>query len=202
MHAPNHTLAGLRANSEMPAKPGPASQLAASDVAQREAKMLEPCNIAKDIGFKVQVPPKASAQINNQAPPVALPTDTDCGIKNQTQPSVLLATCGGFHLPQTARTLGKRGVLAGFWLAGRKKRMANLPGVPDEMVRCCLVFHLAMMPFYLWTPQTLGSSELFMLSCRSGKPGSGRSHSPPATSSTPSPGAPPNRLTGRRKPGR
>ncbi len=32
--------------------------------------------------------------------------------------------------------------------------------VPPERVRCCLIFHLAMMPFYLWTPQ-IWSERLF-----------------------------------------
>jgi alpha-maltose-1-phosphate synthase len=45
----------------------------------------------------------------------------------------------------------KRGALAGLWLVGRKKRFANRPGLPVQKVRCCLPFHLAMMPFYLWT---------------------------------------------------
>ena len=63
---------------------------------------------------------------------------------------VLLATCGGYWLLQVAQAYEKRGVLAGLWLVGRKKRMVNLPA---EKVRCCLAFHLAMMPFYFWAPQ-------------------------------------------------
>jgi len=48
-------------------------------------------------------------------------------------------------------------LLAGLWLVGRKKRITNLP---PERVRCCLAFHLAMLPFYFWTPQ-IWSERMF-----------------------------------------
>ena len=71
-------------------------------------------------------------------------------MKEDNDLKVMLATCGGYWLLQVAQAYEKRGVLAGLWLAGRKKRMVNLP---VEKVRCCLAFHLAMMPFYFWAPQ-------------------------------------------------
>jgi glycosyltransferase involved in cell wall biosynthesis len=68
--------------------------------------------------------------------------------RNLTAPQVLVAA-PGWHIQKTAQGLETRGALAGLWLAGRKKRIGNLP---PEKVRCCLSFHLAMMPFYLWAP--------------------------------------------------
>jgi glycosyltransferase involved in cell wall biosynthesis len=65
-------------------------------------------------------------------------------------PKVWLATCGGWYLTHTARAFEARAALSALWLTGRKKRMVNLPA---EKVRCCLPFHLAMMPFYFWAPE-------------------------------------------------
>jgi glycosyltransferase involved in cell wall biosynthesis len=71
-----------------------------------------------------------------------------------TAPQVLLATCGGYWLHHVARAFESRGMLAGLWLAARKKRMVSPPiNLPADRVRCCQVFHLAMMPFYSWAPQ-------------------------------------------------
>jgi len=72
-------------------------------------------------------------------------------------PKVLLVSCGGYWLPHVARAFESRRALAGIWLGGRKKRVVNLP---PEKVRCCEVFHFAMMPFYLWAPQ-IWSERIF-----------------------------------------
>jgi glycosyltransferase involved in cell wall biosynthesis len=71
-------------------------------------------------------------------------------MKDDNDLRVSLATCGGYWLHHVAQAFETRGALAGLWLVGRKKRITNLP---PEKVRCCLVFHLAMLPFYFWTPQ-------------------------------------------------
>ncbi len=73
-----------------------------------------------------------------------------------TLPRVLVAA-PGWHIHRTAEGLEKRGALAGLWLVGRRKRITS---VPPERVRCCLVFHLAMMPFYFYTPQ-IWSERMF-----------------------------------------
>src|ERR1035438_7684307 len=71
-------------------------------------------------------------------------------------PQVLIAA-PGWHIPRTAEALDKRGALAGIWVAGRRKRFTQFPA---DKVRCCEVFHLALMPFYLWTPQ-IWSERIF-----------------------------------------
>jgi alpha-maltose-1-phosphate synthase len=82
-------------------------------------------------------------------------------MKVDKDPRVLLATCGGYWLHHVARAFEKRQALGGLWLAGRKKRMVTPPlNLPAERVRCCQVFHLAMMPFYLWAPQ-IWSERIF-----------------------------------------
>ncbi len=78
-------------------------------------------------------------------------------MNGDNHPKVLLATCGGYWLHHVARAFEHRQSLAGLWLAARKKRVVNLP---REKVRCCEVFHLALMPFYLWTPQ-IWSERIF-----------------------------------------
>jgi glycosyltransferase involved in cell wall biosynthesis len=78
-------------------------------------------------------------------------------MKEDDSPKVLLATCGGYWLHHVALAFEKRRALAGLWVAARKKRLADLP---SEKVRCCQVFHLMMMPFYLWTPQ-IWSERIF-----------------------------------------
>lgn len=80
----------------------------------------------------------------------------NCEVSKLQAPSVLLAA-PGWHIHRTAGGFEKRGALAGLWLAGRKKRITNLP---PERVRCCVVFHLAMLPFYFWAPQ-IWSERMF-----------------------------------------
>ena len=69
---------------------------------------------------------------------------------------VLLAA-PGWHIHQTAQAFNQVDALASLWLVGRKKRF---PHLPPEKVRCCLVFHLAMLPFYFCTPQ-IWSERMF-----------------------------------------
>ncbi len=63
-------------------------------------------------------------------------------------PQILLTTCGGWHLPNTARAFHARGALAGLWITNK-----NSTGLPADKVRRCWPFHLAMKPFYHLTPQ-------------------------------------------------
>jgi glycosyltransferase involved in cell wall biosynthesis len=62
----------------------------------------------------------------------------------QVEPKVLLATCGGWSLPQAAKAFDKRGALAGLWITAK-----NHVGVPQDKYRRCWPFHLAMYPFYM-----------------------------------------------------
>ena len=62
--------------------------------------------------------------------------------------SVLLVSCGSWHLPNTAKAFLERGYLAGLWLSDK-----NSSGVPDSQFRRCMPFHLAMKLFYHWAPQ-------------------------------------------------
>ena len=63
-------------------------------------------------------------------------------------PRTLLTSCGGWHLPGTARAFAARGALAGLWISGK-----NRAGVPADQYRRCWPFHLAMKPFYCCAPQ-------------------------------------------------
>ncbi|HUB86547.1 MAG TPA: glycosyltransferase family 4 protein [Verrucomicrobiae bacterium] len=61
---------------------------------------------------------------------------------------ILLATCGGWHLPNTAKGFQNRDALAGLWITGK-----NEGACPPEKFRRCWPFHLAMKPFYHGAPQ-------------------------------------------------
>ena len=61
---------------------------------------------------------------------------------------VLLATCGSWHLPRTARAFQERGALAGLWLSDK-----NSAGVSPGLFKRCWPFHLAMKPLYHLAPQ-------------------------------------------------
>jgi len=65
---------------------------------------------------------------------------------NPTQ--VLLASCGGWHLPSTAKAFEEQGSLAGLWISGK-----NQTSLASEKYRRCWPFHLAMKPFYHFAPQ-------------------------------------------------
>jgi glycosyltransferase involved in cell wall biosynthesis len=56
---------------------------------------------------------------------------------------VLLATCGSWHLRQTARAFEDRGALAGLWISDK-----NSTGIAADKYRRCWPYHLAMKPFY------------------------------------------------------
>jgi glycosyltransferase involved in cell wall biosynthesis len=61
---------------------------------------------------------------------------------------VLLLTCGGWHLANTAKAFETRSALAGLWITDK-----NITGVAVDKYRRCWPFHLAMKPFYHCTPQ-------------------------------------------------
>lgn len=61
---------------------------------------------------------------------------------------VLLTTCGAWHLRNTARAFDSRSALAAMWCTEK-----NLPPVQPERFKRCWPFHLAMCPFYFYTPQ-------------------------------------------------
>ena len=60
----------------------------------------------------------------------------------------LLATCGAWHLRQTARAFQDRGALAGLWISDK-----NSTGITADKYRRCWPYHLAMKPFYQLAPQ-------------------------------------------------
>ena len=60
---------------------------------------------------------------------------------------VLLATCGNWHLPRTAKAFAERDALAGLWITFK-----NSTQVPPEKFRRCWFFRLALEPWYRWTP--------------------------------------------------
>ncbi len=64
------------------------------------------------------------------------------------KPLVLLASAGGWHLPQTAQAFSARDALAGLWVSDKNKT-----GVRGSQFRRCWPFHLAMKPFYHGAPQ-------------------------------------------------
>jgi glycosyltransferase involved in cell wall biosynthesis len=66
----------------------------------------------------------------------------------EKSPKVLLITCGGWHLANTAKAFETRGALAGLWITDK-----NITGVAADKYRRCRPFHLAMKPFYHCTPQ-------------------------------------------------
>ena len=63
-------------------------------------------------------------------------------------PQVLLATCGGWYLPHTAKAFLNRKALAGIWMTDK-----NSAEIPQSKYRRCWPFHLAMKPFYHFAPQ-------------------------------------------------
>ena len=65
-------------------------------------------------------------------------------------PKVLLATCGAWHLPHTAKSFENRDALAGLWISDK-----NRASVSADFFRRCWPFHLAMKPFYHLAPQVL-----------------------------------------------
>jgi glycosyltransferase involved in cell wall biosynthesis len=61
---------------------------------------------------------------------------------------VFMATCGAWHLRQSARALHNRNALAAMWITEK-----NSTALPEDRFRRCWPFHLAMKPFYRWAPQ-------------------------------------------------
>jgi glycosyltransferase involved in cell wall biosynthesis len=65
-----------------------------------------------------------------------------------TDPSVLLLSCGSWHLPQTAKAFSERGALAGLWIT-----LGNHAGIPVNKFRRAWPFQAAMLPLYFCVPQ-------------------------------------------------
>jgi glycosyltransferase involved in cell wall biosynthesis len=71
---------------------------------------------------------------------------------------VLLATCGAWHLPCTARAFQNRNALAGLWVSTK-----NQSGISPEKFRRSWLFHLAMKPFYHLAPQIWTEKAFYAL---------------------------------------
>ena len=67
-----------------------------------------------------------------------------------TPVKALLATCGSWHLRQTAKAFEKRAALASLWTSDK-----NAVAIPTSEYRRCWPFHLAMKPFYHFPSQIL-----------------------------------------------
>jgi glycosyltransferase involved in cell wall biosynthesis len=65
-----------------------------------------------------------------------------------SEPSVLLLSCGAWHLPHTAKAFSQRGNLAGLWIT-----VGNHVGIPADKYRRAWPFHAAMLPLYFFAPQ-------------------------------------------------
>jgi glycosyltransferase involved in cell wall biosynthesis len=59
------------------------------------------------------------------------------------KPKVLIATCGAWHLRNTAKTFDARDALAAIWCTEK-----NVTGINSSRFSRCWPFHLAMYPFY------------------------------------------------------
>lgn len=64
------------------------------------------------------------------------------------KPTALLATCGGWYLPHTAKALQTRDALAGLWISNK-----NSTGLPRDKFRRCWPFHLVMKPLFHCSPE-------------------------------------------------
>jgi starch synthase len=73
-------------------------------------------------------------------------------------PSVLLLSCGSWHLPQTAKTFSERGALAGLWIT-----LGNHAGIPDKKYRRAWPFQAAMIPFYFLTSEVWTERAFYAL---------------------------------------
>jgi glycosyltransferase involved in cell wall biosynthesis len=62
--------------------------------------------------------------------------------------SILLISCGAWHMPLTARVFVEKNLLAGLWLSDK-----NSSRLPPEFFHRCWPFHLVMKLFYHWAPQ-------------------------------------------------
>jgi glycosyltransferase involved in cell wall biosynthesis len=61
---------------------------------------------------------------------------------------VLITTCGAWWLRNTAKAFETRNALAGMWCTEK-----NFPPIRPDLFKRCWPFHLAMCPFYFYTPQ-------------------------------------------------
>src|SRR6266705_82923 len=71
---------------------------------------------------------------------------------------VLLATCGGWHLPHTAKAMAQRSALGGLWISNK-----NSTGISPDHYRRCWPFHLAMRPFFQCAPQIWTEKAFYAL---------------------------------------
>jgi glycosyltransferase involved in cell wall biosynthesis len=71
---------------------------------------------------------------------------------------VRLVSCGGAHLPNTARTFADRDALAGLWISNK-----NSTRLPAEKFHRCWPFHLALKPFLHCAPQIWEEKAFYAL---------------------------------------
>src|ERR1044071_8251776 len=66
------------------------------------------------------------------------------------EPHVLIASCGSWHLPHTAKAFSNRGALTGLWIT-----LGNHVGIPPDKFRRAWPFQAAMFPLYKYAPEIL-----------------------------------------------
>jgi glycosyltransferase involved in cell wall biosynthesis len=71
---------------------------------------------------------------------------------------VLLSTCGGWHLPHTAKACENRDGLAALWVT-----ISNKVGISPSRYRRCWPHFLAIIPFYRYAPQIVGEKMFYKL---------------------------------------
>lgn len=76
----------------------------------------------------------------------------------RTSPKVLLATCGSWWLPHTAKAFEARNALSALWISD-----ANRTGLSTKHYKRCWPFHVAMKPFYHWAPQIVRERAFYAL---------------------------------------
>jgi len=74
-----------------------------------------------------------------------------------TPVKALLATCGSWHLRQTAKAFEKRAALASLWTSDK-----NVVAISTSKYRRCWPFHIAMKPFYHLPSQILREKMFYV----------------------------------------
>jgi glycosyltransferase involved in cell wall biosynthesis len=72
------------------------------------------------------------------------------------EPCVLIASCGSWYLPHTAKAFSNRGTLAGLWIT-----LGNHIGIPPDKFRRAWPFQTAMLPLYKYAPEIFAERAFY-----------------------------------------
>ncbi|MEP6669612.1 MAG: hypothetical protein ABJF10_10695, partial [Chthoniobacter sp.] len=67
---------------------------------------------------------------------------------SKLEPKAILATCGSWHMQQTAKAFEHRGALVEILVTDK-----NSTGIAEDKFRRCWPYHVAMKPFYHFASQ-------------------------------------------------